>query len=128
MIKDFGTQKMELKSLSILQYNCTSYHDIKTIPSKSFLWEIYKGLKKLWFESIYLKLSNGKCRFSIICLIKKVHVCSQKPLSCTAERDFDKHISKCLKFTKISLTMTKKMSFLAARLLSKYSQGGWVSG
>ena len=37
----------------------------------SILVEISEGLKKLWFESMYLKLSNGKSRFSIICLRKK---------------------------------------------------------
>ena len=37
----------------------------------SILVEISEGLKKLWFESMYLKLSNSKSRFSIICLRKK---------------------------------------------------------
>ena len=42
---------------------------------------------------MYLKLSNGKSRFSIICLRKKGHVCSQKPLLVQAERAFDMGIS-----------------------------------
>ena len=64
----------------------------------SILVEIFEGLKKLWFESMYLKLSNGKSRFSIICLRKKGHVCSQKPLWRTPERGFDMRISINIEF------------------------------
>ena len=59
------------------------------------LVEISEGVKKLWFESMYLKLSNGKSRFSIIGLRKKGHVCSQKSLWRAPERGFDMRISKC---------------------------------
>ena len=65
------------------------------IAEFSILIEISEGLKKLWFESMYLKLSNGKSRFSIICLRKKGHVCSQKPLWRAPERGFDMRISIC---------------------------------
>ena len=42
---------------------------------------------------MYLKLSNGKSRFSIIGLRKKGHVCSLNPLWRTPERGFDMRIS-----------------------------------
>ena len=42
---------------------------------------------------MYLKLSNGKSRFSIICLRKKGHVCFQNLLWCIPERDFDMRTS-----------------------------------
>ena len=35
------------------------------------LVKIFEGVKKLCFQSMYIKLSNGKSRFSIICFRKK---------------------------------------------------------
>ena len=52
-----GNTKKRVKLIKIVEF--------------SILVEISEGLKKLWFESMYLKLSNGKSRFSIICLRKK---------------------------------------------------------
>ena len=36
--------------------------------------------QKLWFERMYLKVSNGKSRFRFVCFRKKGHVCSQNSL------------------------------------------------
>ena len=54
---------------------------MKLIVEFSILVEISEGQKKLWFESMYLKLSNGKSRFSIMSLRKKKDMFVLKNLS-----------------------------------------------